>query len=63
MYDGIHGGDFIGVDDVRRLQAELEPLSRIHSSYPSTERFLRNFEHQMNELIASALRVNKPIAF
>jgi hypothetical protein len=63
VYDGIHSGDFIAVDDVRRLQAELEPLSRIHSSDPSTERFLRNFEHQRNELITSALRVNKPIAF
>ena len=63
VYDGIHGGDFIGVDGLRRLEAELEPLSRLHADDPSTERFLRNFELQMNELIVSALRVNKPIAF
>ena len=63
VYDGIHGGDFIEVNDVRRLQAELEPLSRIHSSDSSIERFLRNFEHQMKELIVSALGGNKPIAF
>ncbi len=61
--DGVHGGDFLTVDQARELGRELDALEgfrcREGADQPDVDRFLR----QMRELVAASLSVNKPIAF
>ena len=63
LYSGTHGGDWMNVQEVELMRHELEPLAHLHSSEPSTEAYLREFEHIMRELTEAALRVQKPIVF
>lgn len=61
--DGIHGGDFLTVEQVRQLGPELRQLDGFRceneADQPNVDRFLE----QMRELVAASLSVNKPIAF
>ena len=63
VFSGTHCGDFIPADEVSQLVPEVEALAALHCPDPQDEEFLRVFERQMNELVAGALRVSKPIAF
>jgi hypothetical protein len=63
VYNGVHCGDYIGLDEIERLREEVLRLESIHSAEPRHERALRYFEEQMHELIACALQMKKPIAF
>jgi hypothetical protein len=63
IYDGVHGGDYIPIDELRKLRSEVLNLARIHSADPDMESWLRTFETQMAELVDCALEVGKPITF
>jgi hypothetical protein len=63
IYNGCHCGDFIGVDEVRALEAELTLLSRVHGANSDDEQFLRDFEKSMRELAECSVSVGKPLVF
>ena len=63
VYNGIHGGDYIGVEDVEKMQDEVERLQTLHGDNPDDEKFLREFENQMRELVVCSMKMGKPIVF
>lgn len=63
IYNGIHAGDYIPVDEVKVMQEEVARLSAVHSEDSEDEKILRNFEKQMTELVQCSLQMKKPIVF
>ena len=63
VYNGVHCGDFIPAAEVPLLVPEVGALADFHYSDPEMERFMRDFESQMRELVEASLRVGKPISF
>lgn len=63
LYSGTHCGDILTVEEIIKMQPELVALSKINSSDPQDEEFLREFEQKMKDLSECALRVKKPITF
>ena len=63
IYNGIHGGDYIQVDEVEKIQCEVINLRTVHSENHDDENLLRRFEVQMSELVACSLEMKKPIVF
>lgn len=61
--DGIHGGDFLTVEQVRELDGELSQLESFRCEFETDQFSIDHFLEQMRELVAAALSVNKPIAF
>ncbi|MBS1793546.1 MAG: hypothetical protein JSS81_06810 [Acidobacteria bacterium] len=63
VYNGIHAGDFLSLDDVRSLQSELDDLRDFVCSGEREREFLDDFRRQLAELTAASLRFGKPISF
>jgi hypothetical protein len=63
LYNGTHCGDFIAAQEVPSLGPEVSALAEVHCGEPDMQEFVRQFELQMSELVACAIRVGKPIAF
>ena len=63
IYDGVHSGDSIPAAEVPRLVPEVKALAGVRCPDPEMEQFMRGFEAQMQELVAAALHVGKPIVF
>lgn len=65
IYSGTHCGDFLTVDEVRRLKVEIFNLkSHDFSSLNAQDiQYFQHFLEQMDELIEASLSVNKPISF
>jgi hypothetical protein len=63
VYDGIHSGDFLTVEQVRDLEKELCELEGFQCENKADQTLLNRFLAQMRELVAAALSVDKPIAF
>jgi hypothetical protein len=63
IYSGIHAGDWLSPDAVEQLAAELDFLAQVHDKDRKNEQFLRHFEYQLRELVASSRTVRKPIVF
>ncbi|HTV48071.1 MAG TPA: hypothetical protein VMG59_06465 [Phycisphaerae bacterium] len=63
VYNGIHCGDFINIDQITLLKPELQALSGFHSDDALAEGWIRQFETQLYELVEAAFRVKKPIVF
>ena len=63
IYNGIHGGDFLSLDDVRILQNELDYLADFVASSERNQQFVNDFRQQLIELTNTALEVEKPISF
>jgi hypothetical protein len=59
----MHGGDYIEVLEVERMEEEISRLQAIRSDNPDDEKRLRKFEEQMRELVACSLEMKKPIVF
>jgi hypothetical protein len=62
-YNGVHGGDFLSIEEVERLVPEVEHLKEVHADKEGHEPLVREFERQMRRLVQAALSVGKPIAF
>jgi len=66
-YDGTHCGDHLTVGKVKKLAAELQQLRRIDLrkvGVPAAEiKAVRNLIKQLEGLVKTAVRLNKPIAF
>lgn len=63
VHNGAHAGDWLSSSDVEQLGAEIQRLSTVHADDELGESILRQFEQQMSELVAAAMRTQKPIAF
>jgi hypothetical protein len=63
VYNGVRGGDFLNIEQVRALQSEIATFSGLHRTNPLEEQMVQNFEIQMQELVRASLAVCKPIAF
>lgn len=65
IYSGTHCGDFLKVDEVKRLKDEIINLrSRNFSILDAKEvQYLQEFLEKMDELVEASLSINKPIAF
>ena len=61
VYNGVHGGDLLDVQDVERLATEMDSVHELHCLDPSEEELLREFEAQMIDLIRAARSVGRPI--
>jgi hypothetical protein len=63
IYNGAHAGDFIPAFDVPRLVPEVEALGSVQCEDPEMLGVLRLFAAQMQDLVAVAMRLGKPIVF
>jgi hypothetical protein len=65
IYSGSHAGDWLKLEEVRRLKSELDTIRTLGFSRIDKQdaRYLMNFLSQMDELIEAALSINKPIVF
>ena len=63
VYDGTHSGDFLTLQDVEDVAAELDAVHAVYCLDPVDEQLLRNFEAQMIDLIRASRSVRKPIVF
>ena len=63
IYNGMHAGDHLDLDDVRQLQSELQHLDRFICEDEANRKYVECFRQQMRELVGTALSVGKPISF
>ena len=63
IYSGTHAGDSLSLEAVEQLGTEVEALAQIHDKDRENDRFLRDFEQQLRELVDCSREVGKPIVF
>lgn len=63
IYCGIHAGDRLSVEQVEALRAELDRLRALRPQDAAAEQRVRTFQNQLQELVAAALQLRKPISF
>jgi hypothetical protein len=59
VYSGVHSGDSLTVEQVARLQTELQVAQPLFEKDPVFLRFLKH----LGDLVAAALKVGKPLGF
>lgn len=57
VYSGVHSGDSLAVKEVQRLAGELKRRPK------SDDKVIERFFAKLDELVAAALQVGKPIGF
>lgn len=63
LYNGTHCGDFLSLELVEQVSIELQRLLEFRCTDSTRSVFMQEFAAQMTELVDSALRIGKPIAF
>jgi len=63
LYSGTHAGDYLTLNDIADLKAELERLVTFVCSQQSNQEYVDWLRRQMTELVEAATRVGKPISF
>jgi len=63
VYNGVHGGDRLDLQDVERLATEMASMHALHCLDANEEEVLRRFEAQMLDLIRAVRSVGRPIVF
>ena len=63
LYSGTHAGDYLTLNDIADLKAELEGLVTFVCSQQSNQEYVDWLRRQMTELVEAATRVGKPISF
>jgi hypothetical protein len=63
IYNGIHGGDYLTVEDIGAMEVELERLRSFVCAKRSNQVYVDWFWRQMSELAEAAKSVGKPISF
>lgn len=63
VYNGVHCGDWLTVEEVAKLGDELKLLENFKGSDKQADLYLKHFHKQMTELSDAALQVQKPISF
>ena len=63
IYNGMHAGDYLGLDGVRQLQSELQHLESFVCSDEANQKYVEWFRQRLRELAGTALSVGKPISF
>ena len=63
IYNGIHAGDYLTLDQVQQVREELALLSAVACDTKEDQAYLDTFRNQMIELVSCAIELQKPIAF
>ena len=65
IHSGSHCGNYLAVDDVKKLKGELADLQRVDFAQlsPDDTARWREFTRQLGELVTASLSVQKPIVF
>ena len=63
LYNGIHGGDYISLEDVKNLKNETDNFDGFVCFDKKNQEFVSDFRQQLKELINCSLQVEKPISF
>lgn len=63
IYNGMHGGDFIPVEDLPALQVEVDRLKTFTCRKKRSKAFVAEFTEQMRALVEAAREIGKPISF
>ena len=63
LYSGTHAGDYLTLNDIADLKAELDRLGSFVCSQQGNQEYVDWFRRQMTELVEAATRVGKPISF
>jgi hypothetical protein len=63
LYNGIHAGDYLALDEVVKLKTELDELGGAAASDARNKQFIDDFHEQLVELTNASLQVKKPISF
>jgi hypothetical protein len=63
VYSGTHAGDYLCLEDLPGVRAELEELDRFVCSSERNQEYVDQFRGQMIGLVDAAQRVAKPISF
>lgn len=63
VYNGTHCCDFLSLEDVSRLEGELDFLSSLPRQDREEDEFLQDFHRKMSELVRASLRIRNPIVF
>jgi len=63
LYSGIHGGDWLVMEDVERLAGELDALRTMRFGDEKLQSFISVLLDDLWALVTASLRVRKPIVF
>ncbi len=63
IYNGIHAGDYLTLEQVEAVRQELKHLPSVKCDNGEDQQYLDAFRDQMTELVNCALQLRKPIAF
>lgn len=63
IYNGIHAGDYLTLEQVEMVREELKQLPSVTFGSEEKQKYLNAFREQMTELVDCALALQKPIAF
>ncbi|QUY43149.1 hypothetical protein [Acaryochloris marina] len=63
IYNGIHGGDYLTLQQVNLVREELAHFSSVACDNEEDQQYLDTFRGQLTELVNCALELQKPIAF
>lgn len=63
IYSGTHTGDYLTAEQVRLLKREVDQIALVNLADSDEEKYLRDFEINMRNLVECSIRLNKPIAF
>jgi hypothetical protein len=63
IYSGTHSGDWLTVEQAWLLKREVDQIALVNLADGDEEKYLRDFEINMRNLVECSIRLNKPIAF
>jgi hypothetical protein len=63
LYSGAHCGDYLPTGELLKLREEVERLEGFTCSDPEYQHYMDEFREEMEDLVESALAVDKPICF
>jgi hypothetical protein len=63
VYNGVHAGDWLSVEQVSALRQDLEHMASLHLADEKQEELLRYFEFQLRDLVEYSVKLGKPIVF
>jgi hypothetical protein len=63
LYSGTHCGDYLPTDDLLMLREEIDRLAGFTCANEEHQDYMEEFRQQMEELVESALAVDKSIVF
>lgn len=63
IYNGLHSGDFLRIEEVSHLDNELNRLRKVESISGDDQILFNDFLSKLEDLVRASLSVKKPITF